>query len=204
MGSNEKPDHYNNWIEYFDGTFKEVTHDMIQEVIKDLLFVRHRMAAYKCLSSEYISFGHGHLGEKYWEYLRLRGQITPHRKDELEEGVLLIIFIIYSEFFEGKTWSSLHDEKFSETIKKFVLDFEPDNDKKKKLKSCLQFFIEHFKNERVRYYDLRDLNEQEKKLQGQLMENHDWVYDTFIEGFFVEIANSLLRNAFKPQIKYDS
>ena len=195
-------DNCRNWIEYFDGTCRYVRPDMIDVVIKDSLFVRYQMAVYRGVSSDYIGFGNGHLDKEYWEYLRLRGQITPYKKNMMEEGVLLIIFILYSEFFEGKAWSRLHDEKFSETIKKSVLDFEPDNDKKKKLKSCIQFFIDHFRNEKVRYYDSGGLGEQEKKLKGQLMENHDWVYDTFIEGFFVEIANSLLRTASKPQIKH--
>ena len=89
------------WIEFPDGSKRETDFFEIELILKDIRFIQHELTNYSYLDASQLSFG-GHLNQKYWEFLNLKGEINKQDKDELEEGVLLIIYLLYAEIFEAE------------------------------------------------------------------------------------------------------
>lgn len=177
------------WIEFPDGSKRETDYNQVELVLKDIRFIRHELTNYSYLYASQLSFG-GHLDKNYWEYLKLKGEIGQHNREELEEGVLLVIYLLYSEIFEAEGWCYLYRIKLFETVKGFLDSFSPDNDKQKKLKNCIQFSIENYENEEIGEQTHGDLKPENKKLRNTLTDNDKWVHKTFVEDYFADIANS--------------
>ncbi|BDD01405.1 hypothetical protein [Persicobacter psychrovividus] len=180
------------WIEFPDGSKKETDYNEVELVLKDIRFIKHELTNYSYLYASQLSFG-GHLNRNYWEFLKLKGEIGQHDRDELEEGVLLVIYLLYAEIFEAEGWCYLYRNKLFDTVNSFLVSYAPDNDKKKKLKNCIQFSRDNYENEKIGDQWHGVLDPDNKKLSDKLTENDNWVYKTFVEDYFVDIANS-----FKP------
>jgi len=108
----------------------------------------------------------------------------------LEEGVLLIIYLFFAEIFEKEGYSYVQRNQLTETVRLFVDSYIPDNEKKKKIKDCIDFSITNQQNEKLGPHSIEEPNEQDLKLQGQLTENDKWVHRKFVEDYFIAIANS--------------
>lgn len=182
-------DKYSLWIEFPDGLKRETDYNEIELVLKDIRFTRHELTNYSYLYASQLSFG-GHLDKNYWEFLKLKGEIGQHDRAELEEGVLLVIYLLYTEIFEAEGWCYLYRNKLFETVNGFLDSYSPDNDKKKKLKDCIQFSIDNYENEKIGQQFHSELEPENEKLRDNLTENDKWVYKTFVEDYFVDIANS--------------
>ena len=88
------------WIEFPDASTRPTDFLEIELILKDIRFIQHELSNYNHLEASELSFG-GHLNQRYWEFLSLKGEINQYDKDELEEGVLLIIYLLYGEIFEA-------------------------------------------------------------------------------------------------------
>jgi hypothetical protein len=182
-------DKYSLWIEFPDGSKRETDYNEVELVLKDIRFIKHELTNYSYLYASQLSFG-GHLDKNYWEFLRLKGEIGQHDRDELEEGVLLVIYLLYSEIFEAEGWCYLYRNKLFDTVNSFLDSYSPDNEKKKELENCILFSIKNHKNEKIEEQFGGELEPENKKLRDKLTKNDKWVYKTFIEDYFIDIANS--------------
>jgi hypothetical protein len=177
------------WIEFPDGSKRETNYDEVELVLKDIRFIRHELTNYSYLYASQLSFG-GHLNRNYWEFLGLKGEIGQHDKDELEEGVLIVIYLLYAEIFEAEGWCYLYKNKLFDKVNNFLDSYSPDNEKKKELKDCIQFARENYENEKIGDQGPVDLDPENKKLRDKRTENDKWVHKIFVENYFVDIANS--------------
>ena len=182
-------DKYSLWIEFPDGSKKETDYSEVELILKDIRFIRHELTNYSYLYASQLSFG-GHLNKNYWEFLKIEGEIGQHDRDELEEGVLLAIYLLYAEIFEAEGWCFLHRNKLFETVNSFLDSYAPDNEKKIGLKDCIQFSRDNHENEKIGDQGPVDLEPENKKLRDIRTENDKWVHKTFVEDFFVDIADS--------------
>ncbi len=186
-------DKYSLWIDFPDGSRRETDHNEVELILKDTRFIRHELTKYSYLYASQLSFG-GHLDKNYWEYLKLQGEIGQHDRDELEEGVLVVIYLLYSEIFEAEGWCYLYKNHLFDTVNNFLDSYSPDNEKKKELKDCIQFSRDNYENEMIRENGTVDLEPENEKLRDRLTVNDKWVHKTFVEDYFVGIASS-----FEPQ-----
>lgn len=191
------------WIEFPDGSKRETDYSEIELVLKDIRFIRHELTNYSYLYASQFSFGE-HLNQKYWEFLAVKGEIGQHDKDELEEGVLLVIYLLFAEIFEAEGWCYLYRNKLFETVNGFVDSYAPDNDKKEALKDCIQFSRANYENEKIGDQGPVDLEPANKKLRDKRTENDKWVHKTFVEDYFAGIANSFEPNREKTKNFFDS
>ncbi|MGE5428285.1 MAG: hypothetical protein ACM3O8_10350 [Methylococcaceae bacterium] len=199
-------DKYSLWIEFPDGSNRETDFAEIELVLKNIRFIQHELTNYSYLYASQLSFG-GHLNLNYWEFLKLQGEINQNDRDELEEGVLLVIYLLYTEIFEAEGWCYLYRNNLFDIVNNFVNSFEPDNDKKKKMVDCIRFSIGNYKNDRIGQQYHGNLDKEDERLQKQLSENDKWVHKIFVEQYFIDIAQSFepLRketdNFFKSMMK---
>ena len=196
-------DKYTLWIEFPDGTKRKTDYNEVELILKDIRFIRHELTNYSYLYSSQLSFGN-HLNKNYWEFLNLKGKIGQNDRDELEEGVLLIIYLFFSEIFEREGWSFIQQNKLTETIALFIDYYKPENQKKKKLKDCIDFSIANQQNEKLGSHSIEEPSKLDLKLQNQLAENDKWIYKKFIENYFVDIANSFEPLRQKTKSFFDS
>src|SRR5687768_10715484 len=95
------------WINLPGGSRRNIDYAEIELAIKDFCFLRHELSNYSYLYSSQFMYGR-HLNLPYWEYLSVDGQIDQHDKDELEEGALLVIYLLFLEIFETESISFLY------------------------------------------------------------------------------------------------
>ncbi|MCP4457345.1 MAG: hypothetical protein GY816_04870 [Cytophagales bacterium] len=177
------------WIESPDGKTRDTDFLEIEIILKDIRFIVHEMSSYDYLEASELSFG-GHLNQKYWEFLSLKGEINQHDIDELEEGVLLIIYLLYGEIFEAEGACFLNSKDLFEIVNGFVDLYNPDNKKKQKMKECLQFSIDNYRNEKISERITQELDEDDTKLLNHRIENDKWMYKTFVADYFINLAKS--------------
>ena len=182
-------DKFSLWIEFPDGSKRETDYNEVELVLKDIRFIRHELTNYSYLYASQLSFS-GHLDKNYWEFLNLKGEIGQHDRDELEEGVLLVIYLLYSEIFEAEGWCYLYRNKLFDKVNSFLDSYTPDNDKKKELKTCIRFSRDNYENEKISDQGPVDLELENKRLRDKRIENDKWVHKTFVEDYFIDIANS--------------
>ena len=135
-------------IQFPDGSARGTDFQEIELVLKNIRFVRHELSKYSYLYASQLSFI-GHLDMNYWEYLKLQGAIGQHLRDELEEGSLLVIYLLYAEIFEGEGWSYLYRTNLFDTVNAFLHSYTPDNEKKKEMKARIQFSMDHYENSKL-------------------------------------------------------
>lgn len=184
---------YSLWIEFPDGSTRETDFSEVELILKDIRFIKHELSNYEYLEASQLSFG-GHLDLNYWEFLHLKGEINQYDRDELEEGVLLIIYLFYAEIFEAEGYCFLYRNDLFEIVNKFVDLIKPDNKKKKKLIECIKFSIRNYKNDKIGEQIHLKLGPEDEKLLQIRIENDKWVYKTFVKDYFIEIANSFKSN----------
>ena len=91
-------DKYALWIEFPNDSKCETDYNEIELILKDIRFIRHELSNYSYLYASQLSFG-GHLDKNYWEFLKLNGEIGQNDRDELEEEVLLIVYLLLLNLF---------------------------------------------------------------------------------------------------------
>jgi hypothetical protein len=178
------------YIEQIDGKIRGMDFVEVEKAIKDFCYIRNELSNYSYLYASQLSFD-VHLILPYWEYLFVKGQIDKHDKDELEEGALLVIYLMFAELFEEEGWCFLHKHNLFEKIHQTVEKYVPDSDRKKKIVDCIKFSFDNYANEKI---DDSIPNAKSNELYNRLKGNNKWVYQEFVEKYYVEKANS-----FKPR-----
>jgi hypothetical protein len=182
-------DKYTLWIEFPDDSKRETDYNEVELILKDIRFIRHELTNYSYLYASQLSFG-GHLNKNYWEFLKLKGEIGQHDRDELEEGVLLVIYLLYTEIFEAEGWCFLYRNKLFDSVNRFLDSYSPDSKKKEELKEKIKFSIDNYENESIGQQNWKELESDDNQLRDKLTENDKWIHKTMVEDYFIEIANS--------------
>src|SRR5690606_42119647 len=128
------------WIEFPDCSKRETDYNEVELILKDIRFIKHELANYSYLYASQLSFDK-HLDKNYWDILNLTGELGQDERDELGEGVLLILYLYYKEIFEAEGLSTLFRKNLFEPINSFLSIYSPNSNNKKLLKDCVQFSI---------------------------------------------------------------
>ena len=182
-------EHSSLWIELVDGSKRDIDFLEIEKAIKDFCFIRHELSNYSYLYASQLSFG-GHLILPYWEYLFVSGQINESDKDELEEGALLTIYLLFKEIYEAEGWCFLYKHKLFDTFQKTLDQYIPNNDKKRELVERIKFIQKHYANEMLGDQYSQKLDKEAEILRQTLTKNDEWVYYEFVERYYIDLANS--------------
>ncbi len=177
------------FIEYFNGNVREVMYDEIEILLKNIRFIRHELSNYSYLYASQFFFD-GHLNQNYWEFLRLRGPINDHDKNEVEDGVLLVLYLFYAQIFDCEGSFFLEQNNLYDIVNSYINAYVPSSSKNKKMKECIIFARENYNKANLIWKDDNKLTEEEKEFVIQFLDNNSWVYKIFVENYFVDLANS--------------
>ncbi|HET6557869.1 MAG TPA: hypothetical protein VFG54_11185 [Prolixibacteraceae bacterium] len=177
------------WIDLIDGSKREIDFIEVEKAIKDFCFIRHELSNYSYLYASQLSFD-SHLNLPYWEYLFINGQINESDKNELKEGALLTIYLLFTEIYEAEGFSYLYKHQLFEKIKKAIEVYKPENEKQEKLIEKIKFAQNNFENEKLSSQSLQSTDKAIQDLQQILIENDKWVYYEFVEKYYIDMANS--------------
>lgn len=177
------------WIDLIDGSKRDIDFIEIEKAIKDFCFIRHELSNYSYLYASQLSFD-AHLTLPYWEYLFVNGQINESDKDELEEGALLTMYLLFKEIFEAEGWCFLYRHKLFDTIQKTLDTYIAGKDKKLALVEKIKFAQKHFSNEKLSDQYVQKPGEEAEVLRQTLAKNDEWVYHEFVEKYYIDMANS--------------
>ena len=182
-------EHSSLWIELVDGSKRDIDFLEIEKAIKDFCFIRHELSNYSYLYASQLSFD-GHLILPYWEYLFVNGQKNECNKDELEEGALLTIYLLFKEIYEAEGWCFLYEHKLFDTFQKTLDQYIPNNDKKRELVERIKFIQKHYANKMLGDQYSQTLDKEAEMLRQTLTKNDEWVYYEFVERYYIDLANS--------------
>ena len=182
-------EHSSLWIELVDGSKRDIDFLEIEKAIKDFCFIRHELSNYSYLYASQLSFD-GHLILPYWEYLFVNGQKNESNKDELEEGALLTIYLLFKQIYEAEGWCFLYEHKLFDTFQKTLDQYIPNNDKKRELVERIKFIQKHYANEMLGDQYSQTLDKEAEMLRQTLTKNDEWVYYKFVEKYYIDLANS--------------
>ena len=182
-------EHSSLWIELVDGSKRDIDFLEIEKAIKDFCFIRHELSNYSYLYASQLSFD-GHLILPYWEYLFVNGQKNESNKDELEEGALLTIYLLFKQIYEAEGWCFLYEHKLFDTFQKTLDQYIPNNDKKRELVERIKFIQKHYANEMLGDQYSQTLDKEAEMLRQTLTKNDEWVYYEFVERYYIDLANS--------------
>ena len=182
-------EHSSLWIELVDGSKRDIDFLEIEKAIKDFCFIRHELSNYSYLYASQLSFD-GHLILPYWEYLFVNGQKNESNKDELEEGALLTIYLLFKQIYEAEGWCFLYEHKLFDTFQKTLDQYIPNNDKKRELVERIKFIQKHYANEMLGDQYSQTLDKEAEMLRQTLTKNDEWVYYEFVEKYYIDLANS--------------
>ena len=177
------------WIDLIDGSKREIDFIEVEKVIKDFCFIRHELSNYSYLYASQLSFD-SHLNLPYWEYLFINGQINESDKNELKEGALLAIYLLFAEIYEAEGFSFLYKHELFDKIRKTIEAYKPDNDKQEKLIEKIKFAQRNFENEKLSGQSSQSNDSEIKNIQQTLIENDKWVYYEFVVKYYIDMANS--------------
>ncbi len=177
------------WIDLISGLKREIDFIEVEKAIKDFCFIRHELSNYSYLYASQLSFD-SHLNLPYWEYLFVNGQINESDKNELNEGALLTIYLLFTEIYEAEGSSYLYKHELFDKIRKTIKAYKPDNTKQEKLIEKIKFGQENFENEKLCSQSSQSTDSETNKLQQTLIENDKWVYYEFVEKYYIDKANS--------------
>ncbi len=177
------------WIDLIDGSKHEIDFIDIEKIIKDFCFIRHELSNYSYLYASQLKF-ESHLNIPYWEYLFVNGKINESEKDEIEEGALLTIYLLFSEIFEDKDACYLYINDLFETIRISLDRYKPNSYKKQKILDCIKFAQEHHKNENLIGQISKKKDSESEKVLKTYIKNDKWIYSVFVEKYYIDKVNS--------------
>ncbi len=170
------------WIDKIDGVQRHVDDEELNQALKDLDTIKRKFLEYDYLYAGNLNFEMFKL--PYWEYLFLCGNIDVHKKNIIEEGALLYIYVLYKEIFESEGYCFLYKNKILfEILKVSINKYTPDSIKKELMVSKIKYEQQHYENERLSDdFSIDELSENEKNILDNLISNDDWVYSKFVLG----------------------
>lgn len=106
------------------------------------------------------------------------------KKNIIEEGALLYIYVLYKEIFESEGYCFLYKNKILfEILKVSINKYTPDSIKKELMVSKIKYEQQHYENEKLSdNFSIDELSENEKNILDNLISNDDWVYSKFVLG----------------------
>ncbi len=177
------------WINQVDGSKRNIDFVEIEKALKDFCFIRHELSNYSYLYASQLSFDI-HLNLPYWEYLFINGQINKSEKDELEEGALLTIYLLFKEIYEAEGWCYIYKHSLFDIIYQSIALYKPDNVMKQEMLEKIRFSQQHYANEQLSEQSPVPPDPESERLIQILQQNDEWVHFQFVEKYYINKANS--------------
>lgn len=187
------PDRYKVYVEMNGQIIREVDYLEIDNVIRDISFIRQQSTNYT-----YIYAGQFRFPEMmtlpYWEYLFLKGDIHENELRNIQDGCLLILFLFFVEIYDDEGIVYIYKDHLWKKIIETLNFFVPTTKRQKKIIEGIKILEKHKETPQVQFTKIGEEPSVTAKLLGEI---NEWVYKEFIENYYWETAKSFGTNKIK-------
>ncbi|MBA3674868.1 MAG: hypothetical protein H0W75_07915 [Chitinophagaceae bacterium] len=189
--SKYSPNKFHVYIEIDMEVIREVTYLEIENVIRDISFVRHQSTDFTFLYGGQFNFEQM-LSLPYWDFLFLKGNINQSELEDIQDGCLLIIALFFIEVYDDNGSSYIYTNQLRTKLDDSLNLFQPTTDRQKASIEKIKFLGKYIDNDKV----LRRENPDEKsiKIEEEIGQCNQFLYKEFIENYFWETAKAFETN----------
>ena len=198
--SQYSPGKFKLYIEIDGEIVRETNFDEIEDVLRDISFVRHQSTNFPFLYGGQFNFERM-LTLPYWEYLFIKGDINQSELIDIQDGCLLILALFYVEIYDDCGSSYIYSNQLNNKLDSALNSFKPVTDRQKIVVEKIQFLRKYSEDDKV----LRrvDPDENSLKIEKEIQDCNEFLYKELIENYYWETAKSfeILRKESAEQMK---
>lgn len=187
------PDRYKVYVEINGQIVRGIDYLEIDNVIRDISFVRHQSTNYTYVYAGQFRFPEM-LTLPYWEYLFLKGDLHDTELKSIQDGCLLILFLLFVEIYDDEGKVYIYTDDLWKTIIETINLFTPTTERQKKIIEGIMFLERHKENPQVQ---ITEIGEEPSVTARSLGEIYEWVYKEFVENYFWNTARAFETNKAK-------
>lgn len=188
------PDKYQVYIEINGQKIRDTDYLEIDNVIRDISFVRQQSTNYSYLYAGRFRFDQM-LTLPYWDFLFLKGRIHENELQDIQDGCLLIIALFFVEAFDDEGTVYIYSKQLLDKLDNALNLFQPTTERQKSAIKKINFLRQHIADSEKLSQNHPDTRELEKIIG----ENCNWIYKEFVENYFWETAKAFKPNRIKSQ-----
>ena len=193
----------NNYTVYIEieGKFiRETSYSEIENVIRDISYVRHQSTNYLSLYSGQFDF-ESMLTLPYWDFLFVKGDLHDNELVDIQDGCLLIISLFFVEIYDDNGGCYIYANKLFDTLNNALNLFQPTTETQRIIVEKIKYLRKYAEDEKI----LRRINPDEPSLviEAEIGRSNQYIYDELIEKYYWDTANSFekLRQQSEEQFK---
>ena len=193
----------NNYTVYIEieGKFiRETSYSEIENVIRDISYVRHQSTNYLSLYSGQFDF-ESMLTLPYWDFLFVKGDLHDNELVDIQDGCLLIISLFFVEIYDDNGGCYIYANKLFDTLNNALNLFQPTTERQRIIVEKIKYLRKYAEDEKI----LRRINPDEPSLviEAEIGRSNQYIYDELIEKYYWDTANSFekLRQQSEEQFK---
>lgn len=184
------PDQFKVYIEINGQKIRDTDYLEIDNILRDISFVRQQSTNYSYLYAGPFRFDQM-LTLPYWDFLFLKGHINEKELQNIQDGCLLIIALLFVEVFDDEGLVYIYSKNLIDKLDNALNLFQPTTDRQKIAVEKIKFLRQHINNDKV--FQLQPDSDR-KEIENTIDENCKWLYKEFIENYFRETAKSFEPN----------
>lgn len=181
------PDKFKIYLQVDNKIIREVDYNELEHIIRDISYARIQSTKYLFLNGEQFEFSQILL-LPYWDFLFLKGSINLEELEDIIDGCLLIIALFYIEVYDDDGNAYIFENKLIDKLEYALKMFKPMNSSQKEAVEKIQFLGRYINDKRVLRYETP--NENSIEIEREIQKCNDWLYQKFIEEYFIKIAAS--------------
>ena len=178
---------YNLYIE-IDGKFiRETSYSEIENVIRDISYVRHQSTNFLFLYSGQFDF-ESMLTLPYWDFLFVKGDLHDNELVDIQDGCLLIISLFFIEIYDDNGGCYIYANKLFDFLDNALNLFQPATERQRIIVEKIKYLSKYAEDEKV----LRRIEPDETSLiiEEEIGRCNEYLYDELIEKYYWETAKS--------------
>lgn len=182
------PDQFQVYLE-IDGKKIATDYIAIDNVLRDISYIRHESTNYSYLYGGQFRFEQM-LSLPYWDYLFLKGDLHEKEIENIQDGCLLIIALLFVEVYDDVGWSYIYAKQLYDKLEKALKLFQPKTGKQINAVEKIKFLQLHI----IDHEKLSQNHPDTIGIQETINENCNWIYKEYVENYFINIAKSFEPN----------
>ena len=184
-----------------DGKFiRETSYSEIENVIRDISYVRHQSKNFLSLYSGQFDF-ESMLTLPYWDLLFVKGDLDDNELVDIHDGCLLIIALFFVEIYDDNGGSYIYANELFELLDNALNLFQPTTERQRIIVEKIKYLRKYAEDEKI----LRRIKPDEPSLviEAEIGRSNQYIYDELIEKYYWDTANSFekLRQQSEEQFK---
>ena len=171
-----------------DGKFiRETSYSEIENVIRDISYVRHQSTNFLSLYSGQFDF-ESMLTLPYWDLLFVKGDFDDNELVDIQNGCLLIIALFFVEIYDDNGGSYIYANELFELLDNALNLFQPTTERQRIIVEKIKYLRKYAEDEKI----LRRIEPDETSLiiEEEIGRCNEYLYDELIEKYYWETAKS--------------